>query len=1131
MAINYLMALPAPDFDGSLSSAIESREPTPSPRGSLPSLLSPGRRSLSAAGIFAGFVVLLMVLPGPVLGTVGYGSAALPVGASPSNTLSATQGLETAGPAALPSSPTPAVTSSASYVFNANNGYGNGRSIWGVAASSLPCTSAGGMTVCAPSTQGFLAYDDGSYAVIHNPGGYSVNAAWYSSGLQWAFSGADSCAASGCGIPYSYQSTGSSGYPNMCIFAPATGKSVAAFIGDSGPAPFTGRYGASQPTLRALGIPVTGDPNSGYANNPNPSATLSISDATPGYSADWVDFVGFTTHAAGSSCSTGSGGGNHGVSYNRAAAVNFAKHFYDLTVPDGYFEADQCTWNLNGNCNIETGPYHFGPAYPLKDQPGDYSLLHGDDCAHFASAVIGTDSYGGYQSGGLNLGPGDAGPSLYGWVNVNGLVTYLENAKIGANVGQNFGAIQPGDLAVFDNGAHVVVFLTGGSYSTATIASHTSSGNGVPFRYEASGFSTYYLVHILSSSSGGTGSPPCPNLVASLPAPSTALAENTPAVTSGVRGNGYWLVGADGGIFSFGQAGFYGSAANQKLNGCIVGMAPTPDGKGYWLVGSDGGVFTYGDAHFYGSMGGKSLAAPVVGIAATPDGKGYWLVARDGGIFSFGDAHFYGSIPGEHLHVSNIVGISALPNGAGYWLVGADGGVFSFGSAHFYGSLPGQGVHVSDIVGMTSDPTGTGYWLVGTDGGVFSFGHAQFYGSLPGEHLHVSNIIGITSTPDGGGYWLGGSDGGVFSLGDAPFFGSMGGKHLNAPVVGIAANPVYASIVPVSFFATSQTSACGSGCNLWATAKLSLTVIGPKGTYGPYSGNTPALALTPGTQYTVRLSVGNPNYVVDSWSANNYATLVLNVGGLAQKYASGCGRAATTPQVRATTVTLQTGTAWGPSCIAAPPLGEHVNVNIGSLVSGSTQCSQPLAVSLGQVVGGSLAGGQCAAFSVTVTQSAWYSYDYLDAYEAEGTSAFSLYSGLAPSLTPATAKQSQPGPDAGITVELFNPNPGQYMGPATYEFLVVAPSGGSGSYCFVAYLANLQVTPASGCSVHFAPTGNAPRPGTATSPLTLSSALPSNLVPVFFPSGTTGTLVGFLGIAFLGSAGLLALLRRTPRRQ
>ena len=64
------------------------------------------------------------------------------------------------------------------------------------------------------------------------------------------------------------------------------------------------------------------------------------------------------------------------------------------------------------------------------------------------------------------------------------------------------------------------------------------------------------------------------------------------------------------------------------------------------LVASDGGIFSYGDASFYGSTGNLVLNKPVVGMASTPDGKGYWLVASDGGIFSYGDASFYGSIVG-----------------------------------------------------------------------------------------------------------------------------------------------------------------------------------------------------------------------------------------------------------------------------------------------------------------------------------------------------------------------------------------------------------------------------------------------------------------------------------------------------
>src|SRR5437763_1810738 len=79
-----------------------------------------------------------------------------------------------------------------------------------------------------------------------------------------------------------------------------------------------------------------------------------------------------------------------------------------------------------------------------------------------------------------------------------------------------------------------------------------------------------------------------------------------------------------------------------KLRGSIVGVAANPTGKGYWLVGADGGVFAFGDARFFGSTGNLRLTQPIVGMAATPTGKGYWLVARDGGVFAFGDALFVG---------------------------------------------------------------------------------------------------------------------------------------------------------------------------------------------------------------------------------------------------------------------------------------------------------------------------------------------------------------------------------------------------------------------------------------------------------------------------------------------------------
>ena len=128
------------------------------------------------------------------------------------------------------------------------------------------------------------------------------------------------------------------------------------------------------------------------------------------------------------------------------------------------------------------------------------------------------------------------------------------------------------------------------------------------------------------------------------------------------------------------------ASAAVTVNAPPVGVAGTPDGKGYWEVASDGGIFSFGDAGFYGSMGGQHLNAPVVGIAGTPDGKGYWEVASDGGIFSFGDAGFYGSMGGQHLNAP-VVGIAGTPDGKGYWEVASDGGIFAFGDSHYYGSV------------------------------------------------------------------------------------------------------------------------------------------------------------------------------------------------------------------------------------------------------------------------------------------------------------------------------------------------------------------------------------------------------------------------------------------------------------
>lgn len=246
--------------------------------------------------------------------------------------------------------------------------------------------------------------------------------------------------------------------------------------------------------------------------------------------------------------------------------------------------------------------------------------------------------------------------------------------------------------------------------------------------------------------------------------------EPTKTYWSGMRtavdGEGYFLLGRDGGIFTFGSAPFSGSVVGRPLNADAVSMDVDPDGTGYYIAGRDGGVFAF-DAPFFGSIAGSQLSAPIVGIASTPSGRGYYLAAADGGVFAFGpDAHFQGSLGGTHLSAP-IVGIAADPNGSGYLLAASDGGVFTFG-APFVGSMGGQ--HLSaPVVGISADPDGVGYLLAASDGGVFAF-DAPFRGSMGGQHL-AAPIVGISADSDGVGYHLIGADGGVFAF-DAVFAGT-----------------------------------------------------------------------------------------------------------------------------------------------------------------------------------------------------------------------------------------------------------------------------------------------------------------------------------------------------------------------
>ena len=257
--------------------------------------------------------------------------------------------------------------------------------------------------------------------------------------------------------------------------------------------------------------------------------------------------------------------------------------------------------------------------------------------------------------------------------------------------------------------------------------------------------------------------------------------------------HGYWLVGSDGGIFTFGSAQFYGSTGSLHLQRPVVGITPTADRGGYWLVASDGGIFAFGNAGFHGSIPGTglnpagsglphSLDAPIVGMVPSTDGGGYFMVASDGGVFAFGDAKFEGSCPGIGGCSGAAVAVVPDASGNGYWVMTSSGSVYTFGDAANYGQ---PGPQSSAITSAVATPNGGGYWILDSAGQVFPFGDAAGMGSLaPGSAGGFDPASAVFATSDGEGYWVVTALGKVANFGDAPDDGDMSGTHLNGPIIG-----------------------------------------------------------------------------------------------------------------------------------------------------------------------------------------------------------------------------------------------------------------------------------------------------------------------------------------------------------
>ncbi|HEV7863654.1 MAG TPA: S8 family serine peptidase [Acidimicrobiia bacterium] len=306
----------------------------------------------------------------------------------------------------------------------------------------------------------------------------------------------------------------------------------------------------------------------------------------------------------------------------------------------------------------------------------------------------------------------------------------------------------------------------------------TATDAGVPGRDDEFGAGIIDPVRALSAAAGAIAVP-IGGRVASPSAGSIEMRE----VSAGAAGAGYWMVGADGVVYGFGDARALGDAPVGPAS--AVDLEPTGSGRGYWVVDDTGRVFAFGDAAWRGNVDRARLVSGerITSLSATPSGAGYWVFTTRGRVLAFGDAPFLGDVSAVGLSGAVLDSVPT-PTGAGYYLVAADGGIFAFGDARFAGSMGGRRLN-APVESLVPDPDGSGYWLVASDGGIFAF-DAGFFGSMGGQRLNRP-ISGMVSY--GSGYLMVGEDGGVFAFSDLAFAGSLAGRAPARPIVAVAPGP------------------------------------------------------------------------------------------------------------------------------------------------------------------------------------------------------------------------------------------------------------------------------------------------------------------------------------------------------
>jgi hypothetical protein len=485
----------------------------------------------------------------------------------------------------------------------------------------------------------------------------------------------------------------------------------------------------------------------------------------------------------------------------------------DLTLPDAA-PADVVV--LDGSGQPVSGTMHYSAVAqnPVELAPGvDATATAADDIAdaggHFVPMLFGPSAFtfsidDSAPSDPITLNPGQ--PITLHLADQSGVPGAPGNVAATAGDGK---VKVTWDAPASDGGSPITGYTVtashGGSNFRANFGAGVTSG---AIRGLVNGKT--YSVIVLASNANGAGpasDPVTVTLDAVAPPTTTTTAPGSGGARNGGGGlagagsgddggqgaapgpgsgrSGYWLLGADGAVYPFGDAAPQGDAS-ASLAGSgtrAVDLEPTPSGQGYWILDSAGRVHPFGDAPHFGDVVPARLAPGEVpaSLSATPTGAGYWVFTNRGRVIPFGDAPFLGDMSAAVLN-GPVLDSVATPSGRGYYLVAADGGIFAFGDARFAGSMGGRALN-APVRSLVPDGDGSGYWLVASDGGVFAF-DAPFRGSMGGRTLN-GPVQGMVRYGDG--YVMVGGDGGVFAFSDRPFSGSLGARPPASPVVAVAA--------------------------------------------------------------------------------------------------------------------------------------------------------------------------------------------------------------------------------------------------------------------------------------------------------------------------------------------------------